>query len=155
MKTESLPVKKLLAVLFLVACCAGCANRVSPTPPPPSPPEKDFTIDVTFNYDFTNFAACSATVTTGCISGFTWGYSQGTSAVALKTSATSVCTGTTQPEACTDSVNSQLPMGSLTFYVVANFINNAGVAGSTAQDTTATPVVITAGAPTGLTVTAQ
>lgn len=116
----------------------------------------DFLSTVNFNYDFTNFAPCSTTVTTGCVSGFKWGYLNGSGVqVPLKTSPTSICSGTTQPEKCTDSVNSQLPMGSLTFYAVATFVDNTGAAGTTAPATTATPTVITAASPTGLTETSQ
>jgi len=144
--------KRLLA-LCLLLFCFGCAKTV-PVPVPP-PIQKDFTITGTWKYDFTNFAACSATVTKGCISGFSWGYLQGATEVPLKSSATSACTGATQPEPCTDVVNSQLPMGSLTFYLLANFIDNSGNAGTTAAVDTANPTVITAGAATAFSVTAQ
>lgn len=141
--------KTILLCALLLAGCA--AQNPKPTPPAP-PPAKDWTITVTFSYDFTNFAQCSATVTTGCISGFTWGYLQGSTPVPLKTSAVSACSGTTQPESCTDTVNSQLPIGSLTFFVEANYIDNTGAAGESAEATSATPTVVTAGAPASLTV---
>lgn len=145
---------KRLALLLVCVLC-GCSAGSHPVKPPGPPPNKDFTISVTFNYDFTNFAACSSTVTKGCISGFAWGYLQGANAVPLKTSATTVCTGATQPEACTDSTNSQLPMGSLTFFVVANIVDNVGTVGQTAQGLSGTPTVVTAGAPTNVVVKVQ
>ncbi len=135
-----------ILVLTVALIFAGCAAQNPVTPVVPVNP--DFTINVTFNYDYTNFAACSGTLTKGCISGFTWGYLQGTTQVQLKTSANTACTGTTQPEACSDSTNSQLPMGSLTFYVIANYIDNSGNTGSTSAATTPTPTTVTAGAPT-------
>ena len=136
---------KRLAILALLL--AGCAAHV--TPPTPV----DWTITPQFNYDFTNYQICSATVTTGCVSGFTWGYLNGTTQVPLKTSATTICTGTTQPEACTDSQNAQLPIGSLTFYVEANYLSLAGTASSSPVDSTTSPVNVPAGTPTGLSVT--
>ena len=120
----------LVAVLLL----AGCAAKPPVTPPPP-PPVKDWTITVTFNYDFTNFVPCSATVTKGCITGFTWGYLQSGASIPLKTSAVTVCTGVTQPETCTDVTNSTLGIGPITYYAIANGIDNNGAAVSSTPGT--------------------
>lgn len=113
-----LPVLAFFSALFLV----GCTKHVTPTPPP----SIDWTITGTWNYDFTNFVPCSATVTKGCISGFSWGYLQGSTQVVLKTSPASVCTGTTQPQTCTDSANSLLGIGAVSFFIVTNGVDNAG-----------------------------
>jgi hypothetical protein len=99
---------------------------------------------------------CSASVTSGCISGFTWGYLNAAGAqVPLKTSAVSVCSGTAQPQACTDTANSQLPIGSDTFTIVVNYIDSTGKPQTTAPVTAASPTVIAAGLPSAFTVTAQ
>jgi hypothetical protein len=99
---------------------------------------------------------CSASVTSGCITGFTWGYLNAAGAqVPLKTSAASVCSGTAQPQACTDTANSQLPIGSDTFTIVVNYIDSTGKPQVTAPVTAASPTVIAAGLPSAFTVTAQ
>ena len=72
----------------------------------------------------------------------------------LKTSPASICTGTTQPETCTDTTNSKLPMGAITFYVAANFVDNSGNAGVTPVDDSSA-VTIAAPTPTALKVIAQ
>lgn len=121
---------------------ASCAEKKAAVNPPTNPPsQQDWTVTATWHEDFTNFVPCSATVTRGCVSGFTWGYVQGTSQVALKTSAPSVCAGPTQPETCTDAVNATLGIGPVTFYCIANFIDNAGSSGSTAPDQSAQQTV--------------
>jgi hypothetical protein len=131
--------RALLLLLLCGICLAsaglgGCVHSAPVTPPAP-PPTKDWTITATWNYDFTNFKPCSATLTSGCISGFTWGYMLGTTQVAIKTSAPSVCTGSTQPETCTDTGNSTLGIGTVTMYCVADYVDNSGNAGATASST--------------------
>jgi hypothetical protein len=141
---------KVFTKLFCLGMLlAGCAAH-NPPKPPINP---DFLVTVNFNFDFTNFSPCSGTVTTGCINGFKWGYLSGSNQVVLKTSAPSICTGSTQPEACTDSTNTKLPMGSLTFYALATFVDNTGAAGVSDPGVTAVPSVVTAPNPTGVTVT--
>ena len=145
--------RKITLLVALLALLAGCGKNIAPTPPAPTPlAEKDFTITANFTYDFTNFAACSTTVTTGCISGFQWGYMKSSVQVQLHSAATSVCTGATQPESCIDTTNSQLPMGSLIFYVDATIVDNNGLAGTTGA-IFSSPVVVAAGTPSSLTVT--
>lgn len=124
---------RFLGISLVLAALSGCAAHPAPTPVPPSP-IKDWTITPTWNYDFTNFVPCSATVTKGCVSGFTWGYLQGSTQIPLKTSPASVCSGATQPEVCTDTANALLGIGNVTPYVVANFVDNNGVANATAMD---------------------
>jgi hypothetical protein len=116
-------VKKIIGLLLLVLATAGCPNASAPNPPAINP---DWTITATWSFDFTNFSPCSATVTKGCVSGFSWGYIQGTNQVPLKTSPASVCTGATQPESCSDTANSVLGIGPTIFYVKANGIDNNG-----------------------------
>lgn len=141
--------KKVLLLALALSLC-GCAKKVTPPPPPPPPPI-DFAVTIKFGYDFTNFFACSATVTKGCITGFSWGYLQGTTQVPLHTATVSACTGSAQPQSCSDTTNTQLPIGSLTFYAKANYIDNNGVSGSTQPSTTATPSQVPADAPTNVT----
>lgn len=136
----------------LVAFAVGCAHNTPVSVPPP--PKTDWTVTVTFNYDFTNFAACSGTVTKGCVSGFTWGYLQGAVLVPLKTSPASICTGATQPKSCTDTTNAIVGIGPVTVYVVANGLDNSGNAISSTQDNS-TPVPIAIGIPTGVSATFQ
>lgn len=124
-------------VLFIAVFLGGCPKQAAVNPPAPAPAKTDWTITAKWSEDFTDFAPCSATVTKGCVSGFTWGYLQGATQVPLKTSAPSVCSGSTQPEACADTVNGTLGIGPVTFYIVANYVDNAGNAGSTAADESA------------------
>lgn len=112
--------------LALLLALGGCSTKhVTGNPPPVN---QDWSITAAWNYDFTNFPQCSATVTKGCVSGFTWGYLQSGNQVALKTSAVGVCTGATQPETCTDSTNALLGIGTVQYYIVAQGIDNNGVA---------------------------
>ncbi len=100
--------------------------------------------------------ASGPSITSGCITGFTWGYlnAQGVQ-VPLKTSPVSVCSGASQPQSCTDTANSQLPIGSDTFTIVVNYIDAAGKPQVTSPVTSASPTVITAGLPQGFTISAQ
>lgn len=134
--------KTLFLPLLLVLVLAGCATK-TPVPVPP-PINKDWTITATFNFDFTNFNACSANVPTGCITGFTWGYLNGATQVPLHTAPVTICAGTNQPQACNDVAQSKLPIGGVTFYASANFIDNKGVSGTSNAITTASPTTISA-----------
>jgi hypothetical protein len=142
----------LIASLWL----ASCTKSVPVTPPAPPPINKDWLITATFSYNFTNYMQFSASVASGCITGFTWGYlnAQGVQ-VPLKTSVVTVCSGTTQPQACTDTANSQLPIGSNTFTIVVNYIDSAGKPQVTPPVTSAAPTVIAAGLPQSFTISAQ
>jgi len=146
----------LLTISAMLICLTSCTKSVPVTPPAPPPVNKDWLITASFSYNFTNYMQCSASVTSGCISGFTWGYLNAAGAqVPLKTSAASVCSGTAQPQACTDTANSQLPIGSDTFTIVVNYIDSTGKPQVTAPVTAASPTVIAAGLPSAFTVTAQ
>ena len=108
----------LLTILTASLWLVSCAKTVPATPPAPLPVNKDWLITASFSYNFTNYMQCSASVTSGCITGFTWGYLSAQGAqVPLKTSAVTVCSGSSQPQACTDTANSQLPIGSNTFTI--------------------------------------
>lgn len=151
-----------LTILIPLLWLASCTKTVPVTPPAPPPVNKDWLITASFGYNFTNYMQCSATpaggpsVTTGCITGFTWGYLNAQGAqVPLKTSSVTVCSGASQPQACTDTANSQLPIGSNSFTIVVNYIDSAGKPQVTSPVTSATPTVITAGLPTGFSVSAQ
>ena len=127
----------LFAFLPLIA---GCQKAPISNPPPP-PPHIDWTITVTWFYDWTNYVQCSATVTKGCVSSFTWGFVQGTNQVPLKTSPPTVCTGTAQPQICSDTVNQVLGIGPTVFYVTANGIDNNGAAVKSNQNNSASQEV--------------
>jgi hypothetical protein len=138
-------------VWLIILIMWGCAAKVPATTNTAElNKNKDWSITVTWNYDFTNYVLCSATVTKGCISGFTWGYIQGGVSIPIKTSAPSVCTGTTQPEICGDSGNALLGIGPATPYVVANYIDNNGNTLSSSQALGALDTV-PAGNPTSVT----
>ena len=135
---------------------ASCTKTVPVMPPAPPPVNKDWLITASFSYNFTNYMQCGASVTSGCITGFTWGYlnAQGTQ-VPLKTSPVTVCSGASQPQACTDTANSQLPIGSDSFTIVVNYIDSTGKPQITSPVTSSSPVVIAAGLPQGFTISAQ
>jgi hypothetical protein len=109
-----------------------------------------------WTYNETDSPPCSATVTSGCVVSFTWSYLSGTGAVvSLKTSPISVCTGTSQPQTCTDSTTGVLPIGTSQFQIVTNSITNTGtaVAGTPLVFTLSPPV--TAANATGFSITLQ
>jgi len=139
--------------LGAIICLAGCgaSNPVSVKPPAINP---DWAITVQFNYDFTNFVSCSATVTKGCITGFTWGYTEGGLNVPLKTSPPTICAGTTQPQTCTDTANSTLGIGTWNAYVQANALDNTGAAVKSGVDASPNYTVVL-GAATNISATAQ
>lgn len=144
----------LFALLTSMLLLCGCAMQPV-IPPTPAPINKDFTITATWTHDFTNFAACSTTVTKGCITGFSWGYLTGSTQTVLHTTTTAACTGSTQPMSCKDVMNSQLPIApnGLPFFQVANYIDNTGATGSIAANQFS--LTLNAAASTGFSVTAQ
>jgi hypothetical protein len=67
--------KKILGIAILAVFLCGCPNTpVVVTPPAPAPTPVDFTIDTNAQFSFTNFPACSASVSKSCVSGFSWGF---------------------------------------------------------------------------------
>ena len=140
---------KRLLLIGLAVFCVGCAaQRPTPIPVPPTP-LRDWTITANWNYDFTNTPQCSTTITVGCINGFTWGYLKGTTQVPLSTITPPLiaCTGATQPMACTVTVNSTVGIGNIVFYIVANGLDNNGVA-STSPVVNSAAVPVSTGAVT-------
>jgi hypothetical protein len=117
-------------------------------------PGQDWTITINFTEDFTNFVPCSATVTKGCISGFTWGYIAGGVSTPLKTSPVTVCSGATQPETCIDTATSMLGIGTWNAYAIANGFDNSGNA-VTSTTATSPTYTVTIGAPANLTASAK
>lgn len=145
-----------IIALLAITLLSGCAGSHIPIPPPP-PINKDFAITVTWNYDFTNFLLCGATVTKGCLTGFTVGYLSGGTLTILPGGAslpTSVCTGATQPLSCKYQGQSQLPIGQLTWVATTNGLDGTGAV-VTATSNSAVPTAITLLSPTGVTGTAQ
>ena len=135
--------KRILLLLCGLCLVAGCGPKtVASNPPAPPSPTKDWTITATWTYNSTDSPLCTSSVTTGCVTGFTWGYLSGSGAVvSLKTSPASVCTGSTEPLPCTDNTTSVLPIGTSGFQIVTNYLTNAGVASTTS------PVPFTLGTP--------
>lgn len=143
---------------FLLVLCvvlAGCTKKPV-TPPVPPPINPDFAITLTWNYDFTNNPVCSASVTKGCISGFTVGYLQGSAVVALPNNSVpvSACTGAAQPQTCKYNGNSQLPIGQITWIASATGFDTNGTAVS-ASTNSASATSITLPSPTNVVGTAQ
>lgn len=135
------------AMLLLV----GCAARVTP---PTSPPNPDHSVTLSWQQNFADAPACTSTVTTSCLNGYSEGYLSGTTQVQLHTDSTAVCAGTTQPENCTTTFNSPLPIGGVTFYLILNYTDQTGSAKALAAITSGA-VNVAADAPTGFTVTVQ
>lgn len=141
-----------LALLFL----AGCSHSTAVNPPAPPPANADHSITLSWTQSEANNGACSSTVTTSCLSGYTEGYLSGTTKVSLHTDTMAVCTGSNSAAlACTSTFNGTLPIGSVTFYVVLNYADSNGNAQSLAAVTTATATQVAADAPTGLTAAVQ
>jgi len=138
--------KRLLLLSLLLSGCA--VRRVPP------PVIVDHSIAFTWNQSFANNGACSATVTTSCISGFNEGYLSGATQVQLHTDIATVCTGSTQPESCASTFNGILPIGNIVFYVVTTYVDQNGVAGVTAA-ALSSAVPVGADAATNVKVTVQ
>lgn len=108
--------KRLLLAVFCAAFLCGCPNAPTPTPPPPAVPV------YTATWTYSAMAPCSDSVSSNCLSGFTWGYFLGSDApvpLALVKADGSASYESTVPDT--------VPSGS-SFYVVANYINISGVA---------------------------
>ncbi|MGH9770105.1 MAG: hypothetical protein ACRD4Q_00145 [Candidatus Acidiferrales bacterium] len=137
---------------FLCGALAGCRAK-APLPSPSPSPAADHSITLSWQQSFANNAACSATQTKSCISGFDEGYVDSSGAdQQLHTDTAAVCAGSTQPESCTATFNNTLPIGNVTFYVKTMYEDQAGAAGETAAATSA-PVAV--GADTAQNVTVK
>lgn len=158
--------KRVLAGLLLVSLMlAGCGAAPPVSTGTPPPVNKDWTITGTWFYDFTNYMGCSPTITAGCISGFTWGYMNGTMLVPIATlsepipacsaTVTENCqvTSTTQPVTIKFQGNSQLPIGNISFGVEAADISQQGATQQSPIDVSATATPVVAGAPTNISIT--
>lgn len=150
--------RRLTLLLLTITGCmiiTGCAARNgSVQVPPPTPPPVqtvDWSITMNWNEDFTNFIPCT-TNKVGCIAGFTWGYISGGNPVTLKISPVTVCTGTAQPEACTDTVNAMVGIGSVTPFAIANAYDNSGNPINSTQ-ANGTPFNVPVGVPASLSMT--
>lgn len=147
--------KKLLACSLLLMALVGCAAHVPVSSPTPAKKRNDdHSISFTWNQSFANNGACSATVTTSCISGFNEGYLSGATQVQLHSDTSGVCTGATQPEPCASTFNGVLPIGAVVFYVATTYVDQSGVAGVTAI-ATSSPVQVGADASTNVKVVVQ
>lgn len=135
-------------LLFLLI---GCSHNTAVAPPalPPSTPA-DHSITLSWTQSFADNFACSSTVTTSCMSSYTEGYMNGTTPVTLHTDTMAVCTGATQPETCTTTFSSPLPIGAVSFFITLNYVDSTGAANSLTPVTTASPIQISADAPVGL-----
>lgn len=160
----------MLLLLAILMCVSGCSAQKPITPVVPGNP--DWTIDVNFNYNFANISPCAAGVTTSCVSGFTWGYLNGSTQVPVKTTAVSsyaACPATLPlipditckqaPDSSNntpffDVGNSLLPIGGtgVIFFVTVNYFDQTGAALQTSPDLTTTPQIIGANGATGLNV---
>lgn len=144
-------IRLALATLLLLVI-GGCGVHSTTVPPPTG--NLDHTITMNWTQSFANNSPCSSTVTTSCFTGFNEGYTIGTTNTQIHTDTTAVCSGTTQPEACTSKFNSTLPLTSVVFYVTATYLDASGNAGVTGQ-AVSTAQTITADVPSSLTVTVQ
>lgn len=143
------------APLLLVALLCGCPKSVVVTPPGP-PINPDHTVTLTWSQSEADSPVCSTAVTSSCLSGYNEGVVSGTTFTSLHTDTMAVCTGSTQPLSCTATFQTAaLPIGSVTFGLVLNYLNSAGTASSLAPVVTATATTVAADAPTGLTATVQ
>lgn len=157
--------KRFLFLLPLLVLLCGCPKSTVVTPPTTPPVSADHNITLTWSQTFADSPACSTTVTTSCISGFTEGFISGTATQnTLHTDTSAICTGSSQPEACTSTFNGIIPMGAISFFVNTTYVDANGAACSGAATgtaagaadcvpatvTTATPSTIGADSGTGL-----
>jgi len=146
---------KRFLLIVGVLLLAGCTKTVAVNPPAPTP-VVDHTITLSWSQSEADSPVCSATITRSCLSGYSEGTVSGTTFTSLHTDAMTVCTGTTQPESCTTTFNSSaLAIGSVTFGLVLDYIDQNGAAQVLPAVTTATPTTVAADAPTSLVATVK
>lgn len=147
--------KRILLLLPLVVLLAGCTKTVAVNPPTP-PINPDHTVTLAWSQSEADSPVCSTTVTSSCLSGYSEGTVSGTTFTSLHTDTMAVCTGTTEPLPCaTTFQTAALPIGSVTFGLVLNYVNASGTASSLAAIAAAAPIAVAADAPTSLTATVQ
>jgi hypothetical protein len=147
--------KRLLLLLPLIVLLGGCTKTTAINPPAP-PPNADHSVTLSWSQSEADSPVCSSTVTSSCLSGYSEGTVNGTTFTSLHTDTMAVCTGTTEPLACTTTFNTAaLPIGSVTFGLVLDYVNATGTASTLAAITTATPITVAADAPTALTAAVQ
>jgi hypothetical protein len=140
-------------ILLLIGC--GVHQPITPVVPP-LPSTYDWTISISWDYDFTNFVQCSTTVTKGCIASFTWGYTANGTDFPVKTLTapvpacsttilTSCFTGTTGLLHFKDTGNSTLGIGTVTYFAKANAVLNDGTLGSSSDATFTDPTAVAIG----------
>jgi hypothetical protein len=138
----------------LVALLAGCAAKTTAVNPPAPPPNADHTVTLAWQQNEADNVPCSSTVTTSCLAGYSEGTVNGSTFTSLHADTMAVCTGTAEPLPCTTVFQTAaLPIGSVTFGLVLEYVNSAGTASSLAAVSTASPTTIAADAPTGFTAT--
>lgn len=139
-------------IVVLLILVSGCMGQGQTAPPKTLRVKKDFQITVGWSYNFTNMISCMPPDSTGCLTSFSWGYiaGDGVTQIQLKISPLTICTGSTQPLTCTDSINAKLPIGSLTFYTTINYIDTTGHPG-TVTTTTANPSLVSSPSPSNFT----
>jgi hypothetical protein len=140
-----------LSVDLLLGFGAGMAGCGAKAPVPPAPvPQTDHSLTITWNQSFANNPACSATVTTSCITGFVEGYLDAAGkAVQLHTDTVAVCSGPTDPLSCTSTFNATFAMGQVTFYVATTYVDLNGSANTTSPGQS-TPVLVGADPPANI-----
>jgi len=152
-----------LYTVFVLACIVcmlvlfglGFSGCAAAPPAHVTPPGQlvDHTITLHWNQSFVNNPGCSASVTTSCISGFNEGYIDTTGKQQqLHTDTSAVCTGTTQPEACSSVFTGLLPIGLVPAYVATTYFDQTGAAGVTAA-ATSPPMQVGADVATNVTFT--
>ena len=142
--------KRFACLLPLLVLLCGCPKSVVVSPPVP-PVNPDHTVTLSWSQSEADSPVCSGTVTSSCLSGYSEGTVTGTTFTSLHTDTMAVCTGTTQPLACTTTFNTAaLPIGSVTFGLVLNYVDQNSAAQALPAVTTAAPTIVAADAPTAL-----
>jgi hypothetical protein len=145
--------KSLLLLPLVALLAAGCTKNTAVNPPAP-PPNADHSVTLAWTQSEADSPPCSATVTVSCFSGYSEGTVNGGTFASLHTDTMAVCTGTAQPMPCTTTFNTAaLPIGSVTFGLVLNYVDQTGTAKSLAAVTTATATQVAADSPSNFTAT--
>lgn len=141
--------------ILIAALLCGCATQSATVSPPAGPGiNPDHVISMAFNQSFADNPPCSTTVTSSCISGYLEGYISATGVdTQLHTDTIAICNATSG--ACTTTFNGIIPLGSLNFYIVQQYIDQNSRAQVSPALNTASPTQVNTDPATGLTVTVQ